>query len=119
MSCPDSSCYDTTNPCGEGSPYYQDCGCLNPTTLQCVTKLGDYPNLGVTNDMNGLQALSAMNQNKLYPYVRVTRTQRLAMVVGINTIGLTVYEYSADDCNDGLYTYHSWGWGRTNNNTPC
>ena len=52
-----SSC-NRTNPCLQNTctcenPCYQDCGCLNPTTFECVTLPGVHPAIGVTNDMNG------------------------------------------------------------------
>ncbi len=60
MSC---NCPDT-DPCApvclDANACYDDCGCLNPTTFACITKPGTLPCLGVTNDMNGLQALAAI-----------------------------------------------------------
>lgn len=55
------SCLENTpcNPCGENS--YDNCGCLNPTTFECITLPGVLSALGITNDMNGLQVLQAIN----------------------------------------------------------
>jgi hypothetical protein len=56
-----------TDPCKDPcntDPCYDNCGCINPTTFECVTKPGNYHTLGVTNDMNGKQVLSAID-NKL------------------------------------------------------
>lgn len=60
MSCSDSNpcsdpCVDSTNPC------YEDCGCINPTTFDCITKPGTHDALDITNDMTGKQALTAAN----------------------------------------------------------
>jgi len=113
MSCPDQSCYDTTNPCSDNSPYYQDCGCLNPTTLQCVNTVGDFPNLGVTNDMNGLQALSAMNQKALQPFMTMTFAQRSALVLTPANIGLAVIQTDSapgQSCQESLWIYLGITW---------
>ena len=51
------------NPCDTNcteNPCYDDAGCLNPTTFACITRPGTLPCLGVTNDMNGLQAFAAI-----------------------------------------------------------
>lgn len=58
MPCPD------LNPCDDpciDNPCYQDCGCLNPTTFECITKPGAHTSIGVTNLMNGVQVLEAIN----------------------------------------------------------
>lgn len=49
---------EETNPCEPCTPY-DNCGCLNPTTFECVTKPGVCAALGITDDMNGKQALAA------------------------------------------------------------
>ncbi len=54
------------NPCNEceqctSNPCYENCGCLNPTTFECITKPGTHTALGVTNDMNGYEVLLAIN----------------------------------------------------------
>lgn len=51
----DNTC-PTINEC-----YYDNCGCLNPTTWQCVTLPGNLQYIGVTNSMTGLQVLQAIN----------------------------------------------------------
>lgn len=57
------SCNNNEYPCGcpEDNPCYQDCGCLNPTTFECITLPGILGNLGITNDMNGKQVLEQLN----------------------------------------------------------
>lgn len=56
--CPDTNPCEPT--CLDANACYDDCGCLNPTTFACITNPGTLPCLGVTNSMNGLQALAAM-----------------------------------------------------------
>lgn len=56
----------STNPCNQceqctPNPCYDNCGCLNPTTFECITKPGTLAALGVTNDMNGYEVLAAIN----------------------------------------------------------
>lgn len=58
MSCNTTPCDDK---CLPYNPCYDDCGCLNPTTFECVTKPGTWSALGITNDMNGVEALEALN----------------------------------------------------------
>lgn len=55
------SCFDNNecNPCTENQ--YDNCGCLNPTTFECITEPGVLSAIGVTADMNGLQVLQAIN----------------------------------------------------------
>lgn len=58
------SCSDTnpcSDPCQETNPCYDNCGCINPTTFECVTKPGVYSYISVTNNMNGQQVISAIN----------------------------------------------------------
>lgn len=45
------------NPCNQ----YQECGCPNPTTWECITLPGVLSAINVTNDMNGLEVLQAIN----------------------------------------------------------
>ncbi len=59
-----SNCSDCNecNECLEDNPCYDNCGCLNPTTFECIT----VPGLGlnyvpITNSMNGKQVLAAIN----------------------------------------------------------
>lgn len=51
----EEQCPDTSNPC------YDNCGCLNPTTFECISSPGDHESLGVTDDMNGKEVLAALN----------------------------------------------------------
>jgi hypothetical protein len=51
------------DPCNS-DPCYDNCGCLNPTTFECVTKPGNHHDIKVSNDMNGKQVISAIN-NKI------------------------------------------------------
>lgn len=51
-----STCDTTT--CSPCAPY-DNCGCLNPTTFECVTKPGECEGLGITDDMTGKQAVAA------------------------------------------------------------
>lgn len=54
----DSTCNTTTLcPCGD----YDNCGCINPTTFECVTVPGALTDISVTDDMNGKQVLAAIN----------------------------------------------------------
>lgn len=58
MSCNQNNpCND---PCQE-NPCYDDCGCLNPTTFECISNPGIHSALGITNDMNGKQVLEQIN----------------------------------------------------------
>lgn len=59
MSCQNNDCLDNCNDCN--NPCYDNCGCLNPTTFECITKPGNHDAIGVTNDMNGLEVLEAIN----------------------------------------------------------
>lgn len=51
-----STCNTTT--CAPCSPY-DNCGCLNPTTFDCITGPPECESLGITADMTGTQALTA------------------------------------------------------------
>lgn len=53
--CPSTCDTTTCSPCAP----YDNCGCLNPTTFECVTKPGVCEALGITDDMNGKQAIAA------------------------------------------------------------
>jgi len=53
----DSTCNTTTCPCGD----YNNCGCINPTTFECVSGPGTLVDISVTNDMNGKGVLAAIN----------------------------------------------------------
>ncbi len=90
MSCYENNCPDPceTNPCAP----YDNCGCLNPTTWQCITQPGIHSALGITNDMNGLQVLSAIN------------TAFNNLVIPSPTPGSDVYAKvsSSDDASDYL-----------------
>jgi hypothetical protein len=53
-----------TDPCKDpcnADPCYDNCGCLNPTTFECVSKPGNHHAIKVSNDMNGKQVISAIN----------------------------------------------------------
>lgn len=52
-------CEDNINPCDDKC--YDDCGCLNPTTFDCITKPGTLSAIGITDSMNGKEALQAIN----------------------------------------------------------
>lgn len=54
-------CSDTCINCTPDNPCYQDCGCLNPTTWECITLPGILAPIGVTNNMNGLQVLQSIS----------------------------------------------------------
>ena len=58
MSCPETNPCD---PCQETNGCYDNCGCINPTTWECVSTPGDLPAIGVTNDMTGKEVLQAIN----------------------------------------------------------
>lgn len=109
MSCPDSNCYDS--PCGGSNPLYEDCGCLNPSTFECITKPGTYPDLGITSDMNGLQVLALINQRVRYPFVKVTAAQRGAITVSASNVGLHVYQTDGG-ADEGVWVYKSGGWAK-------
>ncbi len=53
--CPSTCDTTTCLPCAP----YDNCGCLNPTTFDCVTKPGTCEALGITDDMTGRQAIAA------------------------------------------------------------
>lgn len=53
--CPSTCDTTTCSPCAP----YDNCGCLNPTTFDCVTKPGTCAALGITDDMTGRQAIAA------------------------------------------------------------
>ena len=61
MSCSNTNPCGCTDECNEVNPCYENCGCLNPTTFECVTKPGVLSAIGVTNDMTGKQVLQAIN----------------------------------------------------------
>lgn len=50
-------CDNETPDCEEVNPCYDNCGCLNPTTFECITKPGAHSNLGIINSMTGTQVL--------------------------------------------------------------
>lgn len=52
-----STCNTTTCPCGD----YNNCGCINPTSWECVDTPGTLTDIGVTTDMNGKEVLAAIN----------------------------------------------------------
>lgn len=58
MSC--NNCEDVYTDCGD-NPCYDNCGCLNPTTFECVSEPGAHSAIGVTNVMNGKEVLAAIN----------------------------------------------------------
>lgn len=58
MSCPDTNPCD---PCQEVNGCYDNCGCINPTTFECITEPGTLTAINVTNDMNGKEVLQAIN----------------------------------------------------------
>ena len=55
------SCNDNCNPCTDTNPCYEDCGCPNPTTFECVSNPGTLENINVTDDMNGKEVLAAID----------------------------------------------------------
>lgn len=65
MSCsncdPCNACNQNPCTCHTTNPHYEDCGCLNPTTWECITLPGTLTPLGVTNSMNGLQVLQSIS----------------------------------------------------------
>jgi hypothetical protein len=50
-----SSCSDTCNP-------YEDCGCLNPTTFDCLTKPPLLQYIPVSSDMTGTEVLKSIDE---------------------------------------------------------
>jgi len=52
----DCGCQQTTS--NSSDCYYDDCGCLNPTTFECVSQPGECIEAGVSNTMDGKQALA-------------------------------------------------------------
>lgn len=55
-----TNCNDT-NPCNPcETSCFDNCGCINPTTFECVSNPGNCTALGVTDDMTGKEALAAM-----------------------------------------------------------
>src|SRR5688500_12028213 len=62
MACPDTNPCGCSDDCLDTNPCYDNCGCINPTTFECITKPGSaYTCMGVTTDMNGAQVLGAIN----------------------------------------------------------
>lgn len=49
------------NPCQESNPCHDNCGCLNPTSWNCIDSPGTQSNLGVTPSMTGLEVLALIN----------------------------------------------------------
>lgn len=58
MSCNDTNPCLQTPCCEETNPCYDNCGCLNPTTFECVSDPGTCAAMGVTSDMNGKQVMT-------------------------------------------------------------
>lgn len=58
MPCPETNPCDT---CQDTNGCYDNCGCINPTTFECITEPGTLTAIGVTNDMNGKEVLQAIN----------------------------------------------------------
>lgn len=59
-----SNCYDNTpcSPCSDPCNQYQDCGCLNPTTWDCISKPpSGLDAIAVTTDMTGDAVLTAID----------------------------------------------------------
>jgi hypothetical protein len=59
-----SNCSDCNecNECVDDNPCYEGCGCLNPTTFECITVPGSGLNyVPITTSMNGKQVLAAIN----------------------------------------------------------
>lgn len=62
MSCHNTDpCEQPCTDCSPSNPGYDNCGCINPTTWECITLPGVLSALNVTNDMNGLEVLQAIN----------------------------------------------------------
>ena len=63
MSCNNyTPCHEPTcNDCNPVNPCYDNCGCLNPTTWECVNNPGTQSSLGVVNTDNGKSVLSKIN----------------------------------------------------------
>lgn len=68
MSCSNTPCND---PCEQNPCDYDNCGCLNPTTWECISKPGIWSDINVTDDMNGYAVLEAIN-NTIKDLVLVT-----------------------------------------------
>lgn len=61
MSCNNTPC-TCPETCDNSCPAcYDNCGCINPTTWECITKPGILSAIGVTDDMTGLEVLQAIN----------------------------------------------------------
>lgn len=54
MACSDNFPCGQPDPCNE----YDNCGCINPTTFECISNPGNLPDIGITNDMNGKEVLT-------------------------------------------------------------
>jgi len=63
------SCQDPCNPCNPcpetENQHYDNCGCINPTTFECITQPGEYVGVGITNSMNGKEVLNSLVQSIL------------------------------------------------------
>lgn len=54
-------CQEPCSDCSPSNPGYDNCGCINPTTWECISAPGVLSALNVTNDMTGLEVLQAIN----------------------------------------------------------
>lgn len=100
MSCDNQfPCEPTCPPINEC--YYDNCGCLNPTTWQCITLPGNLAAISVTNGMTGLQVLQAIN-NTIASIVVPTSssTDKFVRIDASDTTS----NYLASKLVPGLYT---------------
>lgn len=62
MSCENTNpCEQPCTDCSPSNPGYDNCGCINPTTWECISAPGVLSALNVTNDMTGKEVLQAIN----------------------------------------------------------
>ena len=89
MSCNNNTCHEPTcNECNPVNPCYENCGCLNPTTFECITNFTqNYPYIPLNVNQTGSEFLSQLNAT-------------------INGLQSNLYKVKADDsdtCPDNLF----------------
>lgn len=97
MSCENTNPCGCTDECGESNPCYDNCGCLNPTTFECVTKPGAHANIDVTDGMNGKQVLDAIDSK-----IGEIEDEILALNGGVEPAIDTKVKVSVSDTSAGL-----------------
>lgn len=89
MPCNNTPCHEPTcNDCNSVNPCYDNCGCLNPTTFECITNINqNYPHIPFNVNQNGQELLIQLNST-------------------LNTLKENQFKVRADDsdtCPDSLF----------------